>query len=71
MLEKIFGIHPEVDKYSQLAYSKPNFRFYGDSVIKSYEGTQQADPESTLLFSDSLQVLIDSLESNTKFMVIP
>ena len=37
--------------------------FYGDSVIKSCEGTQQGDLESPVLFSDSIQDLIDSLES--------
>ena len=37
--------------------------FYGDSVIKSCEGTQQGYPESPALFSDSIQDLIDSLES--------
>ena len=39
------------------------FFFYDDSVIKSCEGTQQGDPESPALFSDSIQDLIDSLES--------
>ena len=63
MLEKIFEIHPEVYKYSHSAYSQPSFLFYGDSVIKSCEGTQQGDPESPALFSDSIQDLIDSLES--------
>ena len=38
------------------------FFFYGDSVIKSCEGTQPGDPESPALFSDSIQDLIDSLE---------
>ena len=63
MLEKFFEIHPEVYKYSHSAYSQPSFLFYGDSVIKSYEGTQQEDPESPPLFSDSIQDLIDILES--------
>ena len=63
MLEKVFEIHPEVYKYSHSAYSQPSFLFYGDSVIKSCEGTQQGDPESPALFSDSIQDLIDSLES--------
>ena len=36
--------------------------FYRDSVIKSCDGTQQRDPESPALFSDSIQDLIDSLE---------
>ena len=32
--------------------------FYGDSVIKSCEGTQQGDHESPALFSDSIQDLL-------------
>ena len=54
MLEKTFEIHPEVYKYSHSAYSQLSFLFYGDSVIKSC---------SPALFSDSIQELIDSLES--------
>ena len=69
MLEKVFEIHPEVYNYSHSAYSQPTFLFYGDSVIKSCEGTQQGDPVSPALFSDSIQDLIDSLESKTKLMV--
>ena len=61
MLEKVFEIHPEVYKYSHSAYSQPSFLFYGNSVIKSCEGTQQGDPESPALFPDSIQDLIDSL----------
>ena len=63
MLVKIFETHPEVYKYSRSAYSQPSFLFYGDSVIKSCEGTQQGDPESPALFSDSILDLIDYLES--------
>ena len=63
MLEKVFERHPEVCKYSHLAYSQPSFLFYDDSVIKSCKGTQQRDLESPALFSDSIQDLIDSLES--------
>ena len=63
MLEKVFEIHSEVYKYSHSGYSQPSFLFYGDSVIKSCEGTQQGDPESPALFLDSIQDLIDSLES--------
>ena len=50
MLEKNFETHPEVYKYSHLAYSQPSFHFYGDSVIKSCEGTQQRYPESPAFF---------------------
>ena len=63
MLEKVFIIHPEVYKYSHSTYSQPSFLFYGYSVIKPCEETQQGDPESPALFSDSIQELIDSLES--------
>ena len=63
MLEKVFEIHSEVHKYSHSAYSQPSFLFYGDSRIKFCEGTQQGDPESPALFSDSIQDLTDSLES--------
>ena len=45
MIEKVFGIHPEVYMYSHAAYSLSNFLFYRDSVIKPCEGTQQGDPE--------------------------
>ena len=62
ILEKIFEIHPEVYEYSHSAYREPSF-FYGDSVIKSCEVPKQGDPESPDLFSDSIQDLIDSLES--------
>ena len=65
MLEKVFEIHPEVYKYSHSAYSQPCFLFYGDYVIKSCKGTKQGDPESPIVFSDSIHDLIDSLESKT------
>ena len=66
MPEKISETHHEDYKYSHSAYSKPSFLFfYGDSVIKSCEGTQQGYPESPVLFSDSIQDLIDSLVSKT------
>ena len=63
MLEKVFEIHPEDYKYSHSAYSQPCFLFYGDYVIKFCKGTKQGDPESPIVFSDSIHDLIDSLES--------
>ena len=64
MLEKFFGKHTKVFKYSHSAYLQPSFPFYGAySLINSCEGAQQEDPESPVLFSDSIQNLIDSLES--------
>ena len=63
MLKKTFEIHSEVYNYSHSAYSEPSFLFYGDSVIKFCEVPQQGDPGSPDLLSDSIQDLIDSLES--------
>ena len=55
MLEKTFERHPEVHKNSHSAYSQPSFLlFYGNSVIKPCEGTQQGDLESPASFSDSI-----------------
>ena len=51
-----------INTHTRLTANQVSF-FYGDSVIKSCEGTQQGDPESPALFSDSIQDLIDSLES--------
>ena len=63
MLEKTFEIHTEVYKHSHSAYSQPIVFFYGDSVLKSCEATQQGAPESPASFGDCIQDLIDSLES--------
>ena len=41
MLEKTIEIHPEVSNDSHLAYSRPGFPFYCDSVLKFSEGTQK------------------------------
>ena len=63
MPEKTCEIHPEVYKYSHSAYSQPSCLFYCDAEIKFCEGTHKGDPESPVLLSDSIQDLIDSLES--------
>ena len=63
VLEITFEITPEVYKISHSAHSRPSFLFYGELVIKGFEGNQQGYPESPALFSDSIQYLIDSLES--------
>ena len=63
MFSTTFEIHAEVYKYSYSAYINQVSFFYGDSVIKSSEGTQQGDPESPASFSDSIQDFIDSLPS--------
>ena len=60
VLEETFEIHPEDYKYSPSEYSQPSFFFYGNSVMKSCEGTQQGDPVSPPLFSNSIQDMIVS-----------
>ena len=64
MLEKIFEIHPEVYKYSQLAYSKPSFlflRWFSNQILWRNPARRSW---VTSFFSDSIKDLIDSLESN-------
>ena len=63
MLEKTFDNPPEVYTHSQSAYSQPRFVFNSDSEIKSCQNTQQEDPASPVSFADSIQDLIDRLES--------
>ena len=59
-----FEIHPEVQKYSHLAFSHSSLLFFHcDSVIKPIEGAQQGDFEPPHLVSDCIQGLIDSLVS--------
>ena len=49
MLEKVFEISLKFISIHTLRTVSQVF-FYGDSVIKSCEGTQQGDPESPALF---------------------
>ena len=61
MLENSFETHPEAYKYSYSVYDQSSFLYYGDSVIKSSEGSQQGHSEVPALFSDAIQDLTDNI----------
>ena len=63
MLEKVFEYTLKLISIHSWRTVNQVFFFFGDSVIRSCERTQQGDPESPALFPDSIQDLIDSLES--------
>ena len=45
-LNHVYSNHPELYNYTNCAYIKPSYLFYGDSIIMSDDGTQQGDPEA-------------------------
>ena len=50
MLEKTFEKHHEIYRtHTPRTVSQIFFFFYGDSAMKTFEGTQQEDPESPVL----------------------
>ncbi len=63
MLNSVFEKRRELYRYTHAAYSKPTYLQYDNSIIFSEEGTQQGDPEAPPLFADTIQPLIDELES--------
>jgi len=52
------GLYP----YCISAYSQPSVLFYGSFNLLSSEGPQQGDPLAQLLFSNTVQPLLPSLE---------
>jgi len=57
---------PEIYPYCYLAYSQPSFLFHGQYTISSEEGPQQGDPVGPVLFCNTVQPLLSSLESDLK-----
>jgi len=49
--------------YCCTSYAHPSLLFHGPDVVVSQEGTQQGDPVGSLLFSNTLQPLLQSLVS--------
>ena len=65
MLNHVNSNRPELYNYTHCAYSKHNYLFYGSSVIRSEDGTQQGDPEASPIFAKTIQTLVKQLESKT------
>ena len=56
----------EIYAYCHSAYSQSSILFHGPYVISSEEGPQQGDPVGPLLFCNTIQPMLSSLESELK-----
>ena len=63
MLNHAYSNRSELYNYTQCAYSKPSYLFYGRSVIMSEDGTQQGASEAPPFFAETFQTLVKQLES--------
>ena len=63
MLQAISDRLPELFRVCYSAYSQPSLLFFGSHIIESQEGPQQGDPLGPLLFCNTVQLLLDSLQS--------
>jgi len=62
MLSAIYDRLPDLYPYWTSVYSQPSFLFYGSFILLSSEGPQQGDPLGPLLFSNTVQPILPSLE---------
>lgn len=63
MLDSIFSRLPELYAYSLSAYSQPSVLFYGSFRLMSNEGPHQGDPLGPLFFSNTVNPLLRSLQT--------
>ena len=63
MLQAVRDRIPELLPYCYSSYAQPSTLFYEGDVVLSQEGTQQGDPLGPLLFSNTVQLLLQSLSS--------
>ena len=63
MLLAVLNRVPELYAYCCSAYSHPSTLFFGSYTISSEEGPQQGDPLGPLLFCNTIQPLLTSLDS--------
>jgi len=52
--------------YCYSAYGQPSILFHGQYTISTEEGSQQGDPVGPLLFCNTIQPLLSSLDSDVK-----
>ena len=62
-LLSVFTRLPELYAYCHSAYSQPSILFHGSYITSSEEGPQQGDPIGPLLFCNTVQPLLESLQS--------
>ena len=66
MLLAVHSRLPEIYAYCHSAYSQSSILFHGPYMISSEEGPQQGDPVGPLLFCNTIQPMLSSLESELK-----
>jgi len=59
----VFNRLPELYAYCHSAYGQPSILFHGSYIISSEEGPQQGDPIGPVLFCNTVQPLLESLQS--------
>jgi len=64
MLLSVHNRLPELYTYCQSAYVLPSYLFFGPYVISSEKGAQQGDLIGPLLFSNTLQPVLSSLQAH-------
>ena len=63
ILYTVFRKRRQIYNYTHSAYSESSHLFFGEKVIQSQEGCQQGDPEGPVLFSDTIQDLVNQMVS--------
>ena len=66
MLEGVQQRIPGIYKFVHLAYSQPTQLIYQGHIIWSRQGPQQGDPDGTALFCNTIQPLLQTLQSELK-----
>ena len=63
MLDAIARVAPEIYSFCHSAYSVNSILSFGDHEVVSSEGPQQGDPLGPLMFSITIQPILDKLNS--------
>ena len=63
VLKHEHAIRASVYPFAFLAYSKPGFQMYGNTIISSEVGTQQWEREAPPLFAETIQLLAIDMQS--------
>jgi len=63
MLHSVHSRIPELYAFCLSAYSQPSLLFFGPYIVTSQEGAQQGEPIGALLFCNTVQPLISSLQA--------
>ena len=59
MQNHVFSNPYELYKKTHCAHSKPNYLFYGIFIVMLEEGTQKGDPQSSLFFVETIQMIVN------------